>query len=278
MGAIDPPNNRPVWRLLHHFDRPGVWQMAVDDMLRTWFRPGVDRPIVRLYSWQPACLTLGYGQSAADVDWDACREAGVDVVRRPTGGRAVLHDRELTYAVIAAIDDPSIGGSISASYRAIATGLLAGLVGLGVSANLTPGDGGGDLAARRSGACYAAATRSEITREGRKLVGSAQLRRQGVLLQHGSLPLAPGRWPLGQLLRRQPAADLSAHLRQVSTTVADAMGQALTAPAAAERFGPAFAAGLAIDLVADQLTAAELDQAAALVVDQYQTGGWTYRR
>jgi lipoate-protein ligase A len=270
--------SRP-WRLLLAFDQPGAWHMATDDALHAAFVPGRDRPILRLYSWAPACLSLGYGQPSTDVDLAACRQAGIDLVRRPTGGRAVLHDHELTYAVIAATDDPIVGGSIAQSYRAIAAGLLAGLRALGVDAVLAAGSPGGDLAARRSGACFAVATRHEIVWRGHKLAGSAQLRRGGVLLQHGSLLLAHGQTALAALLRATPAATrLADHLAAASATVADALGQAPTPATAARLVAPAFAAALGLTLRPDQLTPAEAALAERLCHDRYATDTWTQRR
>jgi lipoate-protein ligase A len=261
----------PVWRLLVEFGRPGAHHMARDDALRHHFRPGRDRPILCLYSWRPACLTIGYSQPIASIDLVACRVAGIEVVRRPTGGRAVLHDGELTYSLIAAIDDPTIGGSITTSYRRISLGLLAGLAALGVAARLAPGEPGGDLAARRSGACFAAATRHEIVWQGRKLVGSAQARRHGVLLQHGSLPLTASRQSLAGLLLAVPTVELSRHLAAVTTTVAEITGQSWPPAAAANLLAPALAAALKIELRSSHLTPAERTSVARLAAERYHS-------
>src|SRR5512137_1406754 len=93
---------RQVWRLIRSGALPGAMNMALDDALLHAVADGASPPILRLYRWRPATLTVGYAQSLdAGVDLEACRAAGVEVIRRPTGGRAVLHDREVTYAVIA---------------------------------------------------------------------------------------------------------------------------------------------------------------------------------
>ena len=270
-----------VWRLLLDFDRPGAWHMAVDEALQTCLVPGRDRPVLRLYSWAPACLSLGYAQPVADVDLAACARASLDLVRRPSGGRAVLHDRELTYAVVAPIDDPTVGGTIAQSYRAIAHGLLAGLHALGVAAVLAPGSPAGDLAARRSGACFAAATRHELTWQGRKLAGSAQVRRGGVLLQHGSLLLDRGRVGLADLLHSADTAGTTAladHLASASATVADALGAGLPPAAAAAEVAPAFAAALGLTVTPDDLTPAEVALAGELCRGRYGAPAWTGRR
>lgn len=267
------------WRLLLDFDRPGAWHMAVDEALHTGFAAGRDLPILRLYSWAPACLSLGYAQPLADVDLDACARAGVDLVRRPSGGRAVLHDRELTYAVIAPVDDPAVGGTIAQSYRAIARGLLAGLRALGVAADLAPGSPTGDLAARRSGACFAATARHEILWQGRKLAGSAQMRRGGILLQHGSLLLERSRVELADLLcAAGNGSTLAAHLAGASAAIGDLLDPAPSPPAAAAGFAPAFAAALGLTLQPDELTPREAALAGELNHARYRGPTWTRRR
>jgi lipoate-protein ligase A len=267
-----------VWRLLLDFDRPGACHMATDEALHACFTPGRDRPILRLYSWSPPCLSLGYAQPVGEIDREACARAGVDLVRRPSGGRAVLHDRELTYAVVAAIDDPAIGGGVGRSYLAVAAGLLAGLRALGVAAALAPGSPAGDAAARRSGACFAAAARHELLWQGRKLVGSAQLRRDGVLLQHGSILLDRSEISLAALLSAPRAETLARHLALTSATVAEATGARLDPPSAAEGVAAGFVAALGLTLVPDDLTTAERALADAALAERYATAAWTERR
>ncbi|MCC6626719.1 MAG: lipoate--protein ligase family protein [Chloroflexi bacterium] len=269
---------RPAWRLLRHFDRPGAWQMAVDEALLTGFVPDRDRPILRLSSWAPVCLSLGYAQPSADIDLAACARSGIDVVRRLTGGRAVLHDQELTYAVIAGADDPLVGGTIGETYRALATGLLAAVWSLGVPAETAAGTLDGDVASRRSGACFAAATRHEVVWQGRKLVGSAQVRRGAIVLQHGSLRLAPARTGLETLLRHADPARLADHLARTAGSVADVVGHSLAPAAAAEAVGAAFAAALGVYLQPDGLTSDETAGADRLWRERYTSAAWTARR
>lgn len=269
---------RPAWRLLRHFDRPGAWHMAVDEALLIGFVPGRDRPILRLSSWAPVGLSLGYAQPSADIDLAACARSSIDVVRRPTGGRAVLHDQELTYAVIAGVDDPLVGGSIGETYRALAPGLLAGVRALGVSGELAAGTLDGDAASRRSGACFAAPTRHEIIWQGRKIVGSAQVRRGATVLQHGSLRLAPARTGLETLLRLADPARLADHLARTAGSVADVVGHSLAPAVAAEAVGAAFAAALGVCLQPDGLTSDETAGADRLWRERYATAAWTARR
>src|SRR6202166_799018 len=151
---------------------------------------------VRLYGFDPACLRLGRMQPLDDVDLEACARDGVDVVRRPSGGRAVLHDQEVTYAVVCPSDDPVFGGRVLESCARIHAAVAAGLESLGV--RTTPRAMPANLRrdAREVAAvadCFARPAAHELLDDrGRKLVGSAQARRAGALLQHGSvLPESP---------------------------------------------------------------------------------------
>ncbi len=152
---------------------------------------------VRLYGFAPACLSLGRMQPTTDVDFDACARDGVDVVRRPSGGRAVLHDQEVTYAVVCRSTDPVFGGRVLESCSRIHAAVASGLELLGVrtAPRALPANLRRD--AREIAAvadCFARPAAHELLDErGRKLVGSAQARRAGALLQHGSVLLEPAR-------------------------------------------------------------------------------------
>src|SRR5262245_62848777 len=128
-----------TWRLLIDDFADSATNMARDEALAAVHASGVPPPTLRLYRWRPACLSLGRFQRGAAIDRAACARDGVQIVRRPSGGRALLHDDELTYAVIARADHPLVaGGSVVDSYRLISAALLAGLQRLGVAAELTP--------------------------------------------------------------------------------------------------------------------------------------------
>ena len=175
----------PHFRLLDTPPAPGAWNMAVDAALMEAVRGGAP-PVLRFYRWDPPCLSLGRNQPAAGrYDLDALTAAGVEVVRRPTGGRAVLHDRELTYSVVAG--DGALGGP-RAAYAAVNRALVAGLRRLGVEAALQPRTGA-RAPVPSLAPCFKEPAEGEVVVGGRKLVGSAQFREGGVLLQHGSLLL-----------------------------------------------------------------------------------------
>lgn len=172
-------------RVLRHGPAPGARNMAVDEALMERARSG--EVTLRLYRWDPPCLSLGRNQEARGrYDRDAARERGIQIVRRPTGGRAVLHHREITYAVTA---PAGRWGSLRESYRLINRALLRGLAELGAEvreASEGPRDGTPGPTDRP---CFRDPLPGEIVALGRKLVGSAQWRDRGALLQHGSILL-----------------------------------------------------------------------------------------
>jgi lipoate-protein ligase A len=162
-----------------------AWNMAVDEVLLEAAAAGAWT--LRLYAWRRPTVSLGYAQRGREAfDAGAARRLGVGVVRRPTGGRAVLHADELTYALAAPTSAGPLAAGIGASYRLISSGLQAGLESLGAAVRLERSAGAG-AAAR--GPCFAARARFELTFAGRKMAGSAQRRRDRALLQHGSLLL-----------------------------------------------------------------------------------------
>jgi lipoate-protein ligase A len=172
-----------AWRFIDSGPAGGARQMAVDDALLTLCGRGESPPSLRLFSFRPPCLSLGRFQPASP---EVSREPGLEVVRRPTGGRAVLHRRDICYSVIAPADHPLVAGSIHQSYAKIARALAEGLAILGLP-SLEEAAAQGRLP--EADWCFEALAPHELAFDGAKLVGSAQLRRDGVLLQQGSIRL-----------------------------------------------------------------------------------------
>ena len=196
------------WRFLATGHGSAAYNMAVDEALLQEMASGGKTPVFRVFGWKPPALSLGYGQKFhKEVDLEKCRRTGIDVVRRPTGGRAVLHWEELTYSVICAEDDPVLGGNVSDTYRLIAQCLVAGLQLFGVEAEL---ERSGSRPVRPRGKspttpCFSSLSRWEVKCGGRKLIGSAQRRVKGAILQHGSLLIGEHHKKLPDLL--PPAMD-----------------------------------------------------------------------
>ena len=233
-----------AWRLVVDPPGPGEANMRRDLALAEAVASGRLPPVLRLYGWAPPAVSVGRHQDPARVvDLAACRALGWDVVRRPTGGRAVLHARdEVTYAV--AVPAALAPAATAQAFAWLAQGLVAAYRRLGVPAELAAG---GRPSLGR-GACFASSVAYEVVACGRKLAGSAQLRREGYLLQHGSLPLAVDVGLHARLLGLGPeeVRALEAHAAGLWDFVPGAAREDLVAAVVAgfeEALGVAFEAG-----------------------------------
>jgi len=235
-----------VLHLVCEPDRDGAFHMQRDAaLLETAATRGV--AVLRLYSWKPPCLSLGFMQRADElVDHDACRRAGVDVVRRPTGGRAVLHWEEITYALAAPVGEPRFGRTLAETQACIGRCLAAGLERLGVVASLSRPALDPERRLLRA-PCFASPGRAELMVVGRKLVGSAQRRTSRSFLQHGSLLVGPAHARVVEFLR--PSASIpvaAARLRLERDTVT--LGELLGTDPGFDALAAALAAGFATTL------------------------------
>jgi lipoate-protein ligase A len=182
----------PPWRLIHSGTLNGALNMALDQALLEAVAAGLSPPVLRLYRWSPPTVTLGYAPRGPEVvTLAACREPGFAHVPRVTGGRAVLHHREVTYAVISPERSELFPGGIVANYRVIAGVLQATLESFGLATDLSSGrsHSAGKGTGVQSSACFTAPAVAELVHRGCKVTGSAQKRQGGVFLQHGSIPV-----------------------------------------------------------------------------------------
>jgi len=196
------------WSLIVDDALDGADNMAIDgDLLHYVENSSEPRTVVRFYQWRRPTVSLGRNQKVdAAVDSEYCGQRGIDVVHRPTGGRAVLHDDELTYAV-ASNDSNSFGDSIYANYKSVSEALCAGFIRLGVPAVLAPETRKASLEnAAMDLPCFISPSRYELTVGGRKIVGSAQRRLRRGFLQHGSMPIACDREMLARATRMGDSA------------------------------------------------------------------------
>jgi lipoate-protein ligase A len=191
------------WDLIIDDDLDGTSNMAIDAALLEEVEASPDpRTVVRFYRWRRPTVSLGRNQRVdTAVDEAFCADHGVDIVHRPTGGRAVLHDDELTYAV-ASNDSTHFGDTIYANYKSVSEALCAAFNRVGVPAilapetkKLAPHPSGNDLP------CFISPSRYELTVQGRKIVGSAQRRLRRSFLQHGSMPITCDREKLARVTR-----------------------------------------------------------------------------
>jgi lipoyl(octanoyl) transferase len=180
-----------AWSYLDSGPASGAENMAVDEgHLREAVSIGA-LPVLRFYTWSPPAVSLGrFQDKERAVNAEACQRRGFDIVRRITGGRAVLHCNELTYSVIARTDSDLFPNDILGTYKAIAAGLLAGLHELGIAAEMVSRSGrhaGMVKSSPQEPACFSSPSWYEILVKGRKIIGSAQRRVGGAFLQHGSI-------------------------------------------------------------------------------------------
>jgi len=253
------------WRLIESGPAAGSRNLALDDAIFAAVLAGDAPPTLRLYAWSAPTLTIGYGQDARrDVDLAACRRRGIPVLRRVTGGRAVIHDRELTYSVAVPAGLPPFGGTLRESARAVAEVLVGALGLLGVAASAAPEAGRGPSRGKRPAACFAVASGHEVVAAGHKVVGSAQRRRPGGFLQHGSILLRGHAADLAALLRGGTAAGAGIE-DLVGPRPAGEVAAALAA-AAGRAWSAAFRRGGA--------SAGEERHAAAIAVGRYGAASW----
>jgi lipoate-protein ligase A len=209
-----------IWRFIDSGWASGARQMAVDDALLTLCRHGHSPLTLRLFGFRPPCLSLGRFQPTPPETW---REVGLEVVRRPTGGRAVLHRGDICYSVIAPADHPLLAGSIHQSYGKIARALAEGLAILGLPL-LEEAAVHGPLPS--ADWCFDAIAPHELALDGAKLVGSAQLRRGGILLQQGSIRLAPPGGQLSAAISLEEALGRRVSRREMARALVEGFGRA----------------------------------------------------
>ncbi len=272
---------RARWRLIWEPEpQPGPWNMAVDEALLASVAEGASPPVLRFYAWAPPCLSLGVNQPYADVDEARLRARGWDVVRRPTGGRAILHTDELTYAVLAPTHEPRVQGDVLTAYRSLAQGLLAGLRHLGLPVALEEHRQAWEQQ-RHHPVCFHVPAIYEITVKGKKILGSAQSRKLHGVLQHGTLPLYGD---ITRILDALAFADESARaqarerLRARATTVSEVLGRPVSWEEAARALLRGFEEALNLVFDEQPLTPEERARAQRLVEAKYGHPDWTRRK
>lgn len=269
---------KTVWRLLMTPPARGAWNMAVDEALLEAAGRGQALPTLRLYAWDPACLSLGYAQPFADVDIPRLHERGWDVVRRATGGRAILHVDELTYSVTAPPDEPRVQGSVLESYQRLAQALMNALHALGLPVLMEEHAPPAGLA--KGPVCFEVPSAYEIVVGGKKLVGSAQARKRIGVLQHGTLPLHGDLTRITQTLifpDDLARLDAAQKLLARATTAETATGRVIAWETAAQAFVDAFESQLDIRFERGELSGAEQAHAEELVHKKYANSSWTER-
>ena len=270
----------PNWRLLKTAPASGAWNMAVDEAILEAVGNGDVPPTLRFYAWEPPCLSLGYAQPISDVNNSNLESKGWDLVRRITGGRAILHADELTYAVIVPPDEPRLAGDIITSYKRLSEALVAGLAQLGMHVQVEPNPKSIQNTSQNSPICFETPSNYEILYRGKKLIGSAQARRQDGILQHGSLPLFGDLKRVTDILAFDNNAERHLAAQRLSaraTTVEIALGKRVSWEEAASTLADAFSQNLDVNLVPGELSLDELARTEQLIKDKYVNVDWIER-
>ncbi|MGH2521751.1 MAG: lipoate--protein ligase family protein [Anaerolineales bacterium] len=284
-----------MWRLLFSPFADGPTNMAVDEAILLAVAEGHALPTLRFFGWVPPCLSLGYAQSIADVDLERLHVLGWGLVRRPTGGRAILHTDELTYSIIAPMTEPRVLGGVVESYRQLSAGLLRGLeiLGLQVRADKKADDRrpttddskhsavlSNPPSAVSNPVCFEVPSDYEITAGDKKLLGSAQVRKRGVVLQHGTLPLTGDLTRICQALQfesDEARRNARTRVQQRATNVVEVCRREVTWAEAAAAMARGFAEALGLSFSESGLSAWEQKQAAKLREEKYAAEGWNCR-
>jgi lipoyl(octanoyl) transferase len=254
--------------------------MALDEALLLKTTSENTLPTLRLYSWSPPAISLGYAQHSNDIDFSALSSLGWGLVRRPTGGKAVLHTDELTYSIIAPLENKVVEGSLLESYFRIAKALLLALDFLGVKAESEKKQIPQVHSQTTNPICFEVTSNYEITAEGKKVIGSSQARKSGGVLQHGSLPLSGDLSRITTVLRYNSESERVESGRKLldhAATLETIYGSRISWQSAANAFLNAFSSVFDIQFELTEPTQPEIELATDLQKSKYASEAWNLR-
>lgn len=250
--------------------------MAVDEAVFRLNIRGKSPPTLRFYGWRVPALSIGYFQDfAKEVDSAACRRLGIETIRRPTGGRAVLHEQDLTYAVVSGADSALFPPGILKTFRIVSRCIAAGLAEIGIRAELKgEGRSAPDESLRSS--CFLSPSRYELLVGGRKICGAAQMRSHGSFLQHGSLLMAfdPARNCAVMLPHRNPQEQIR-RLRKAVTSVREEAASPVDEETLCRVLRGGFEKILGVRIEPGELSPGEEELRRELMEKKYTGESWT---
>ncbi|GAG61387.1 unnamed protein product [marine sediment metagenome] len=280
------------WRLIKDNYHTGFMNMAIDEAIMIANLEGLVPPTIRFYQWSPPAVSLGYFQNLKkEIDVDACKNMGIDIVRRPTGGKAVLHDKELTYSFVIRERHPLVNDSILETYKKISGGMIRGLSYLGIKAELVPlreklksdsSPKGEKSEIRHSdfkSICFSVPSQYEVKVEGKKIVGSAQVRKREIVLQHGSLLIELEKDKLFSVFNF-PSVQIRERLktRFNATSLEEILKKKIKFSELSEILPRGFEEEFGVRLVEGKLTEQEEKISKDLLENKYSTYEWNYER
>jgi len=277
--------NKEIWRFIDSGNCSPSFNMALDEALLEWHSEGRIPPVIRFYGWNPPTLSVGYFQTVEkEIDMEAVKAHQLGFVRRPTGGRGVLHEHELTYSVIVSEEHPEMPKTVTEAYRVISEGLLRGFQHLGLEAYFAvpkTAEERNALKNPRSAVCFDAPSWYELVVEGRKVAGSAQTRQKGVILQHGSILIDLDEDKLFSLFKYsndRVKERMKRAFKSKAVTINAISSRPISLEEAKEAFYKGFKEGLNIELEPYSLTEAELSYVEKLAKERYESDEWNFRR
>ncbi|ALC84986.1 octanoyltransferase [Bacillus sp. FJAT-22090] len=261
------------------------YNMALDEALLDWHSEGLIPPVIRFYEWNPATLSIGYFQSVEkEIDLDAVNRLGLGFVRRPTGGRGVLHEHELTYSVIVTESYPDMPATVTEAYRVISEGLLLGFQNLGLDAYFSIPDTEEkkqNLKKPKTAVCFDSPSWYELVVEGKKVAGSAQTRQKGVILQHGAILLDLDEDKLIQTFKFSSEAlreRVKASLSKKAVAINKISQNPVTIDECKKAFKKGFEDSLQIELVEFALSEEQELYVNALEKKRYDNNQWNFKK
>lgn len=277
--------NKETWRFIDSQYADAATNMAIDEAMIQLHSEGKIPPTIRFYCWDPATLSIGYFQQVdKEIDMEAVQKYGLGFVRRMTGGRAVLHDQELTYSVIVSENHPRIPHTVTEAYREISMGLLKGFQNLGLDAFFSTPSSHLEqevLKNPRSAVCFDASSWYELVVEGRKVAGSAQTRQKGVVLQHGSILLNIDIDMLFDVFKfssERVRDRMKQQFKQRAVAINELIDHPVTLSKVKQKFREGFEEALNIHLIEQSLTGEEEALVQKFVQEKYGNDEWNFRR
>ena len=196
--------------------KTGAENMQIDsDLLDNAIKEQMQEPIFRLYAWEPACISLGRNQKDDFLDYKFLKSKNIDVVKRLTGGRALLHDNEITYSYICPVSALKNGGNVTESYKEICQYLIDGFKKLGIELTL----GGEKGVHTKFDYCMLISTGADLCYDGKKFIGSAQCRKEGYILQHGSILYDYNRELLEEIFNEKVETDSIISVKEINPNI-----------------------------------------------------------
>ncbi|HEC2144831.1 TPA: lipoate--protein ligase family protein [Staphylococcus delphini] len=273
-----------TWHFINTGSHDAYYNMALDEALLNFVSRGEIDPVVRFYTWNPPTLSIGYFQRLSkEIDIDKVKEKGYGLVRRQTGGRGVLHDKELTYSVIVPEAHPDMPQTVTEAYRVISGGLLEGFKSLGFDAHFAVPRSKEErekLKQPRSSVCFDAPSWYELVVEGKKIAGSAQTRQKGVILQHGSILQDVDIDDLFDMFifkNERLKAKMKEAFVEKAVAINDLSDETVTLAQMEVAFKEGFKKALDIEFKPLELTAAQLEEVKALE-EKYRSEAFLYRK